>query len=41
MFNNSSPLENLKAFGIAYAAGILSTALVRLYVRCAKESSKG
>ena len=37
MFDTFSPLENLKAFAITYAAGIASAMLVSLYVKWAKE----
>jgi hypothetical protein len=39
MFDSFSPLENLKAFAIAYAAGIVTAMLVSLYVEVAKENS--
>ena len=38
MFDSFSPLENLKAFAITYAAGIASAVLVNLYVKWAKEN---
>lgn len=38
MFDTFSPIENLKAFAIAYAAGIASTMLVSLYVKWAKQN---
>ena len=38
MFNAFSPLEHLKALGIAYAVGVASTALVSLYVKWSKEN---
>ena len=38
MFDTFSPLENLKAFAITYAAGIASAVLVNLYVKWAKEN---
>jgi hypothetical protein len=37
MFDTFSPLENLKAFAITYAAGIASAILVNLYVKWAKD----
>lgn len=33
MFNAFSPLEHLKALGIAYAVGVTSTLLVSLYLK--------
>lgn len=38
MLDSFSPLENLKAFGIAFAAGVVSAMLVNFYVKLAKES---
>ncbi len=38
MFDTFSPLENLKAFAITYAAGILSAVLVSWYVKWAKNN---
>ena len=37
MLDSFSPLENLKAFAITYAAGIASAILVSLYMRLTKE----
>jgi hypothetical protein len=37
MLDSFSPLENLKAFAITYAAGFASAILVSLYMRLAKE----
>ncbi len=37
MLDSFSPLENLKAFAITYAAGIASAILVSLYMSLAKE----
>lgn len=38
MLDSFSPLENLKAFAITYAAGVVSAILVSLYVKWAKEN---
>lgn len=38
MFDSFSPLENLKAFAITYAAGIASAMLVSFYIKWAKEN---
>ena len=38
MLDSFSPLENLKAFAITYAAGVASAILVSLYVKWAKEN---
>lgn len=38
MLDSFSPLENLKAFAIAYVAGVVSAIAVSLYVKLAKES---
>lgn len=40
MLNSFSPLENLKAFAITYAAGVASAIFVSLYVKWAKESDE-
>ena len=31
---NTSPLESLAAFAIAFAAGVVTTAAVGIYTRC-------
>ena len=38
MLDTFSPLENLKAFAITYAAGIASAILVSLYAKWVKEN---
>ena len=38
MFDTFSPLANLKAFAITYAAGIASAVLVSLYSKWGKEN---
>jgi hypothetical protein len=40
MLDSFSPLENLKALAITYAAGVTSAILVSLYVKWAKENDK-
>ncbi|MDR3371143.1 hypothetical protein [Rhodoferax sp.] len=40
MLDSFSPLENLKAFAITYAAGIASAILVSFYVRWVKEDAE-
>jgi hypothetical protein len=37
MLDSFSPLENLKAFAITYAAGVASAILVNFYVKWAKQ----
>ena len=39
MLDSFSPLENLKAFAITYAAGVVSAIFVSLYVKWAKETN--
>jgi hypothetical protein len=38
MLDSFSPLENLKAFGLAFAAGVVSTIFVNLYAKWMKEN---
>lgn len=40
MLDSFSPLENLKAFAITYAAGVASAIFVSLYVKWAKETNE-
>lgn len=40
MISNSSPLEYLAAFAIAFAAGIISTAGVGRYVESIKRNAR-
>ncbi len=38
MLEGFSPIANLKAFGIAFAAGVVSTICVNLYATWVKEN---
>ncbi len=41
VLDSFSPLENLKAFAITYAAGVASAIFVSLYVKWAKDHDGG
>lgn len=41
MYPTTSPLENLAAFAIAFAAGVVSTAALGIYTRYLKKTRPG